>query len=311
MEVIDYDQVWQRLPMRAAIDALDAALHATGIPEVPAREHLHHGAQELLLMPCFDSGAAGIKLVGIDADNPGRGLPRIHGVFVLLDAPGLVPAALLDARALTALRTAAVSGVATRHLAHHLTDPRRPARLVVFGAGAQAHAHLLAMHAELPLADVRIVSRSPGSAEQLAELARPLLDVEVALTGPEAVADAEVVCVCTSSPTPVFDGGSLLPGVHLNAVGAYRPDLQELDATTVIGAEVVVETREAAMREAGDLIAAERTGDWDRHQIRADLTELVRDGRAVRTAPHQRTLFKSVGLAWEDLVVARAVLAGT
>lgn len=310
MEVLDYDRVWQRLPMRAAIDALDTALRASGIPEVPAREHLHHGAQELLLMPCFDGGAAGIKLVGIDADNPGRGLPRIHGVFVLLDAPGLVPAALLDARALTALRTAAVSGVATRHLARHLAERDRPARLVVFGAGAQAHAHLLAMHSELPLADVRIVSRSPGPAERLAELARQLLDVEVALAGPQAVADAEVVCVCTSSPTPVFDGSLLPSGVHLNAVGAYRPDLQELDVATVTGAEVVVETREAAMREAGDLIAAERTGDWDRGRIRADLTELVRDGRTGREDAQQRTLFKSVGLAWEDLVVARAVLAG-
>lgn len=305
MQLIDHDEVWQRLPLRAAIDALDAAIGRTGIPPVPARAHLSDGDTELLLMPCFEDGGAGVKLVSLDAGNPARGLPRIHGLFVLFAAPGMVPTAVIDARALTAIRTAAVSGLATRYLAR--TDVAQ--RLVVLGAGTQARAHLLAMDAVLDLADVRIVGRRRDTADALAAWARRHLDVEVTIAGPDAVADADVVCACTSSPTPVLDGTRLPDGVHVNAVGAYRPDLQELDVATVAGAQVVVETRDAAMREAGDLLAAEAAGVWDRREIRADLTEVVRDGVAVRTAREQRTLFKSVGIAYEDLVVARAVLA--
>lgn len=309
MELIDHDEVWRRLPVARAIDALDHALQRTGIPPVPARQHLtaaEDPAQELLLMPCFDGGGAGVKLVSLDGANPARGLPRIHGVFVLFGAPGMVPAAVIDARALTAIRTAAVSGVATRYLAR----PDAGQRLVIVGAGAQGQAHLDAMAAVVDLADVRVVSRSSGPAEALAARARERYELPATVAGADAVADADLICTCTSSATPVFDGVRLPPGMHCNAVGAYRPDLQELDPATVAGAEVVVETREAALREAGDLLAAEAAGVWSRDAIRADLTELVHEGRRVRVDPDQRTLFKSVGLAWEDLVVARAVLAG-
>ncbi|MGM0617877.1 MAG: ornithine cyclodeaminase family protein [Actinomycetota bacterium] len=303
MQVISHDEVWARLPMSAAIEALDTAIAEGRLGSTPPRQHVHAEGQELLLMPSFLDGGAGVKLVGIDPENPSRGLPRIQGVFVLFEPPGLSPAAIVDARALTAVRTAAVSGLATRYLA-------RPdaSRLVIFGAGPQAHAHLLAMHALFPLSHVSVVSRTRAAAEELVTRAREELGLEAVVAGQEAIATTDLICTCTTSPTPVFDGVLLPDGVHINAVGAYRPDLQEIDAVTVGTSAVVVESRDAALSESGDLIVAARDAGWDPRAITADLVEVVRDGVVVRTDASQRTLFESVGVAFEDLVIARAVL---
>lgn len=302
MQFVDHDQVRARLSMAAAIDALEAAITAGRIGRTPPRQHLHDGEQELLLMPSFLDGGATVKLVGIDPANPARGLPRIQGVVVLFEGPGLTPAAVLDAAALTALRTAAVSGLATRHLARPGSE-----RLVLVGAGPQAHAHLEAMVAVAPVRQVRVVSRSPGPAAALVDRARTVFGLDAEVAGPEAVADADLICTCTTSPAPVFDGAGLPPGVHINAVGSYRPDLQELDVATVRSCRVVVEARDAALRESGDLVQAVASG-WDSATIAADLVELVHGGVEVRVDERDRTLFESVGLAYEDLIVAEAVL---
>lgn len=303
MRLVDHDQVRRRLPMGAAVDALEAALRAGDLGATPQRAHLAQDDQELLLMPTFLGGGAGVKLVGIDPRNADRGLPRIQGVFVLFDPPGLTPSAVLDARALTTLRTAAVSGVATRLLARHVET-----HLVLIGAGAQGHAHLEAMAAVRPITRVSVVSRSPGAAETLAARARELLAVPAAVTGPEIVAEADVICACTTSPTPVFDGRLLPPGVHINAVGSYREDLQEVDALTVTASRVVVEDRDAALAESGDLAGAQRDAGWDPAAIVADLAELARGEMVGRASEQDVTLFESVGVAFEDLIVARAVL---
>ncbi|MFP4235033.1 MAG: ornithine cyclodeaminase family protein [Nitriliruptoraceae bacterium] len=304
MEVLDHEQVRARLSMLGAIDALEAAIAAGRLGATPPRQHLHEGAQELLLMPSLRAGGAAVKLIGIDPANPARGLPRIQGVVVLFDGPGLTPIAVLDAAAVTSLRTAAVSGVATRHLARADSED-----LVLFGAGPQAYAHLDAMVAVAPVRRVRVVSRRRDPAQALVAHARAVVGVDAEVAGPEAVVDADLICTCTTSPTPVFDGSLLPPGVHLNAVGSYRPDLQELDVTTVRTCRVVVEDRDAALRESGDLTQALASG-WEPTAIAADLVQLVRDRVPVRAAAEERTLFDSVGLAWEDLIIAEAVVRG-
>ena len=304
MEFLDHAAVRARLPMHAAVDALQAALAAGRLGHTPPRQHVHAGEQELLVMPSFLDGGATVKLIGIDPANPGRGLPRIQGVVVLFEGPGLTPAAVLDAAAVTAIRTAAVSGLATRFLARD--DSRR---LVLIGAGPQAHAHLEAMVAVAPVRTVRVVSRRPEPAAALAERARRDFGLDAQVAGPDAVADADLVCACTTSAAPVFDGARLPAGVHVNAVGSYRPDLQEVDATTIRSCRVVVEDREAALRESGDLIQAGAEG-WEPDAIAADLVEVVRDRVPVRTSADDRTLFESVGLAYEDLIVAEAILRG-
>lgn len=304
MELIDGPAVWRRLPMVAAIDALEAAIAEGGFPPVPQRLHLTEGDQQLLVMPSFTDGWAGTKLITIDPANPDRGLPLIHGSYTLFGPPGLAPVAAIEGAALTELRTAAVSGLATRHLA-------RPdaSRLVIVGAGAQGRSHLLAMAAVRDLSSVTVVAPRRESAEAFVAFAADHLDVPVRVGAPEAVADADLVCACTSSATPVFDGQRLPAGVHVNAIGAYLPTMTEVDASTVAACHVVVETRDAALSEKGDLLQAEAAGVWHRDRIAADLTELVRDAVPVRRQDADRTLFASVGVAYEDLVIARAIVA--
>jgi ornithine cyclodeaminase/alanine dehydrogenase-like protein (mu-crystallin family) len=215
--------------------------------------------------------------------------------------------ASLDGAALTALRTAAVSGLATRWLAR--PDARR---LVVVGAGVQARAHLLAMAAVVDLSDVRVVARRPAAVDALAAHARANgVAVPVVAGVIEDVRDADLVCLCTSSATVVLPGRLLPDGLHVNAIGSYRPDMREVDADAVARSRVVVETREAALAEKGDLLLAEAEGRWSRTDIVADLHGLVSGREPGRTDAAQRTLFASVGHAYEDLLVARAVLAAT
>ncbi len=302
MQHIDAPEVWERLPMVDAIDALEQAIGANGFAEGPQRLHLREDGRDLLVMPAMADGWAGVKMVSLDPDNPARGRSFINGVYTLFVPPGLEPEASIEGRALTELRTAAVSGLATRHLA-------RPdaARLTIFGAGAQGRSHLLAMAAVRDLTEVRIVAPRSESVDAFLTFATDHLDVEVRPGTPADVATSDIVCTCTSSATPVFDGSMLPEGIHVNAIGAYRPDLQEVDAATVIGSRVVVELREAALTEKGDLLLAESEGGWNRESIVADLTELLRDGAPVRTSTGDRTLFSSVGHAYEDLIVARAI----
>jgi ornithine cyclodeaminase/alanine dehydrogenase-like protein (mu-crystallin family) len=302
VRLIDADGLRRALPMAAAIDALERAFSGA-LPNAPLRSHVETPAGTLLLMPATGAEGVGVKLVTLTPSNPERGLPLIHALYALFDAQTQAPLAILDGAALTALRTGAVSGLATRYLA-------RPeaSRLVVFGAGVQARAHVEAMRAVRPLERAVVVSRTRERAEALAaELRASGLAAEVG--APEAVAEADLVCTCTTSPTPVFDGRLLPPGAHVNAVGAYTPQTRELDEATILRARVVVETREAALAEAGDLLIPMREGKIGPEHVVADLAEVVR-GAAVRRSAEDVTVFESVGVAFEDLVVARAALEG-
>jgi ornithine cyclodeaminase/alanine dehydrogenase-like protein (mu-crystallin family) len=301
LRVIDAEELRARLPMEAAVDALEEAFRTLDPGSGPLRTHVETPTGTLLLMPAFGEAGVGVKLVSLTPANPARGLPFIHASYVLFDAATQAPEAVLDGSALTALRTAAVSGLATRFLSREDAH-----RLVIFGAGVQARSHLAAMCAVRPVADLVVVSRSPGPAEALVEqgLGRGL----TARRGePEAVGEADLVCTCTTAATPLFDGTLLPAGAHFNAVGSYRPETRELDWETVRRSKVVVETREAALSEAGDLLIPIREGIVQAGHIVADLAETVR-GAAVRRSPEDVTLFKSVGLAFEDLVIARAVV---
>ena len=301
LALIDAFGLQQALPIQAAIDALEAAFRAPALPTSPLRTHVPAEGADLLMMPAMGDPGIGIKLVTVNPSNPGRGLPLIHAVYVLFGPGSTEPRAVIDGAALTALRTAAVSGLATRHLANPDAE-----RLVIFGAGVQGHSHLLAMRAVRPIWLVTVVSRTPQRAGKLVDRARAL-DMEASVGSPEAVAKADLVCTCTTSPKPLFDGALLKPGAHVNAVGSYQPHTRELDDTAVARARIVVETREAALAEAGDLVIPMATGVMGPSAIVADLSEVVR-GATVRTSPDDITIFKSVGVAFEDLVVAKAAL---
>ena len=287
--------------MPAAIDALEAAFAAETLPEAPLRSHLETSAGTLLMMPSHGTPGVGVKLVTLTPSNADRGQPFIHAAYVLFAPETQALRAVFDGSALTALRTGAVSGLATRHLARE--DARR---LVVYGAGVQARSHLEAMRAVRAIEELVVVGRGRANADALVDAATTSgLAARVGQTGAER--DADIVCTTTTSTEPVVFGRELRDGVHVNAVGAYATSMRELDATAVARARVVVETREAADAEAGDLALALADGAIGPGHVAADLHELV-TGTAVRTSDTDVTLFKSVGVAFEDLVVASAAL---
>jgi ornithine cyclodeaminase len=296
---VDAAALARALPMAQAIDALAEAFAAPSRAEAPLRSHLPVAGGELLLMPATGPAGTGVKLVTVTPGNPAGGLPFIHAVYVLFAPETGEPRATFDGGALTALRTAAVSGLATR-----LAANEDAARLVIFGAGVQAGAHLEAMRAVRGVDRVRVVSRTPARAEALVSRAAAA-GLDAAVGRPEDVAEADVVCTCTTSPEPVFDGGLLAEGAHVNAVGSYQPTTRELDDRVIARARILVETREAALAEAGDLVIPLATGRIRPEDVIADLGEAV-GGAAVRRGHGDVTVFKSVGVAFEDLAVAAA-----
>jgi ornithine cyclodeaminase/alanine dehydrogenase-like protein (mu-crystallin family) len=302
MRVVSAEELRSILSMTAAIDALDAAF-AREDPSLapPMRTTLATPAGTLLSMPAAGDAGVGIKLVTLSEFNPQRDLPFLHAVYVLFDALTQQPEAVIDRTELTTIRTAAVSGLATRYLANPAA-----ARLALFGAGVQAAAHLEAMRAVRPLRDVTVVGRTRSKVDDLVSRARSQ-GLDARSGAPADVRDADLICTCTTSAVSVFSGHDLDEGVHINAVGAYLADQRELDTETIRRAKVVVETREVALAEAGDVVIPIREGAIDASHLVADLAELAR-GRPVRTSAADVTAFVSVGSAFEDLVVARAAI---
>jgi ornithine cyclodeaminase/alanine dehydrogenase-like protein (mu-crystallin family) len=302
MRFIEGEELRAGLSMTAAVDALETAF-AREDPSLiaPMRTTLATPAGTLLTMPAAGDAGVGIKLVTLSEFNPQRGLPFVHAVYVLFDARTQEPEAVFGGAELTALRTAAVSGLATRHLANPDAS-----HLVLFGAGVQAAAHLDAMLAVRPVREATIVGRTPSRVEALIAQARSL-GVDARAGTPEDVGTADLICTCTTSAVSVFNGQDLAGGAHINAVGAYLAHQRELDTETIRRAKVVVETREVALSEAGDLVIPMHEGAIEASHIVADLAEIVR-GRTVREQASDVTAFVSVGFAFEDLVVARAAL---
>jgi thiomorpholine-carboxylate dehydrogenase len=248
---------------------------------VPIAEHQGF----LGIMPAY-VGALGAKLVTWYPNN--QGIPTHHAIVVLFQPDTGEPLVTMDGRLLTEMRTAAVSAVATKYLARPNASV-----LAILGSGAQARSHLQALRLIREFREVRVWS--PRNARPFAEQ----FHVSAAGSAEEAVRGADVVVVATMSKTPVLSGGWLSPGTHINAVGAVRPDWRELDDHTLRRARIYVESREAAMRESGDVIAA--------GQVVAEIGEVVGGARPGRTSTDEITLFKSVGVAVEDVVAADLV----
>lgn len=295
-------EIAELLPVSEAVHALQEAFTLRDPVETPLRSSLAVDSGTLLCMPGVSAAAVGVKLVTVNPLNPARGLPLINGLYVLFARDSLAPVALLDATALTALRTSAVSALATRHLAR--PESRS---LLLIGAGVQARAHLHAMRAVLPIEEVYVAGRSAERvAGLLAEVRRLGLDGRAATVG-EAAPRADVICACTTSEVPVLPGAAVRPGTHVNAVGAFQPHAREVDDDLAGRARIVVEDRDTALAEAGDLLIPIGHEVIGPDAILADLWQLV-GGAPVRTSPDDVTLFKSVGLAYEDVVVANAVV---
>jgi ornithine cyclodeaminase len=312
MRILSADDVRRAVTMPAAIDAVASAFVqlSTGRATVPLRTHLQQHTHEshTFVMPALleESGGLGLKVVSVFPHNAARhGLPAIHALVVILDAATGQPAAVLDGSYLTALRTGAASGAATRALA------RPDARvLAIIGAGVQAYHQVEAVCAVRPIERVIIVNRSRERAERLAAMLRERAiapHIDIAASSVEALTQADVVCCATSSPTPVFDDASLRPGVHINGIGSFTPQMVEVPPETVGRAYVVVDQQTAAWAEAGDLQHARGLGLLDESQT-VELGAVIAGIVPTRTSDDQITFFKSVGNAVQDIAVAQLAL---
>ncbi len=276
---------------------------------VPARSHhaieiAGEPAATLLLMPAWDMSGAraflGVKIVTVHPGNAARGRPSVSGTYLLMDGATGEPLAVIDGQALTLWRTAAASALASSYLSRD-----DAARLVMAGAGALAP-YLIEAHASIrPIQEALVWNRDPARAERLAKAVagrdysvRPAGDLE------EAVRAADIVSCATLSSEPLVQGAWLSPGVHLDLVGAFTPQMRESDDAAVRRARLYVDTRDGALKEAGDIVQPMQAGLIGRADIVGDLFDLCRGDAPGRRSAEEITLFKSVGTALEDLAAA-------
>ncbi len=304
LRILSADDVRAALPMPAAIAAMRRVFGqlSAGDAVVPLRSRVSTEKGVTLLMPAYlpQSAALGVKIVSVYGENPARGLPVVSATVLVLDPETGFPRALMDGSSLTAIRTGAGGGLAADLLA------RKDAHTVaLFGAGVQARAQLQAVLAVRNIRHVFVMSRTRQSAQQLAaEISgwENAPRVTLPASAAEAVQNADIIITATTSNTPVFDGNDLRPGTHITGVGSYTPQMQEVDAVTVNRARVVVDSREAALAEAGDIIIPGA-------KIAAELGEIVNGTQPGRLNDREITFFKSVGVAVQDAIAAAEVLS--
>jgi ornithine cyclodeaminase/alanine dehydrogenase-like protein (mu-crystallin family) len=316
--ILNQSEVRGLLPMAECMPVMSDALGALARGEaiLPLRPimWLPDRSGALALMPSAllstrasavpDVGAMGVKIISVFPGNHGTAYDSHQGAVLLFDTAHGRLLAMMDATEITAIRTAAVSGVATRLLA-------RPdaATLAILGSGVQARTHLEAMLEARAIADVRIWSRSRAHAATFAEreARRFGLPISAAASIEAAVAGADIICTTTASREPLLRGEWIAPGTHINAVGASIPSARELDTAAVVRSRLYVDRRESTLHEAGDFLIPRAEGAITDAHIVAELGEVIVGTAAGRGAREEITLFKSLGLAIEDLAAAQHI----
>lgn len=300
--------------MTEAIDIVEEAFVqlSAGQAIVPARTPIPvapHGGT-ILFMPAYltVSDALGVKIVSVFPGNLALGRPTIAAVVVVNDAATGEPRAVLDGAYLTALRTGAASGVATRWLARPESET-----VAIFGAGVQGRTQLEAVCTVRPIRRAWVFDVDPESARRFASEmgqrgGRIPADIRVASSPTEAARQADVLCAATTSRTPVVADADLKPGVHINGIGSFTPEMREIEEATVRRARVVVDSREAAWAEAGELIIPRQKGLIAESDVYAELGEIAAGRKEGRADVAQVTFFKAVGNAVQDVSVASHVL---
>lgn len=304
MTFLSDDDVRRRLAWPETIEALERAFFAKDRYQAPTRLAIRQQGNSYLTMPCVDpEGYFGVKQVAVISENAARGKPSVQAHYTLF-APDGEPVLSCSAEALTKMRTAGVSAVAAKHLAL----PKVKTLLLV-GTGALAPYMAEAQAQVRRYARVLVWGRNAEKATRTAETLRERLNdipVEPVHDLADALLEAEVVTVATTAREPILHGPWLREGQHLDLVGAFIPEMREVDADAVKRASVFVDDLAAAKAEAGDLIqAAARNWSWE--AVRGDIADVVA-GRAGRESADEITLFKAVGLALEDLAVARLLV---
>lgn len=314
LKIISGSQVRQAVTMPRAIAAVKEAYIqiSTGKAILPLRTQIpvetHNGIT--LFMPAYlsKSDALGVKIVSVFPDNKKKNLLTVHAAVIVVDAETGCPAALMDGTYLTALRTGAASGVATDLLAR--ADASVAA---IIGAGIQARTQLEAVCIVREIKKVWVYDCVPDVAEayvkEMKAHGSPIPAYIAAAESPgEAVSEADIICTATTSSEPVFDDKDLKAGVHINGIGSYTPEMQEIPSQTVIRSKVVVDSREASRAEAGDLVIPLKEGFINEGHIHGEIGEIAAGNLPGRTSDNEVTFFKSVGLAVQDVAVAELVM---
>lgn len=306
VRILSDKEVEECLKLEELIGAIGAAMAqlSAGQATVPLRTQLPMEKGTGLIMPAFlpTSSDCCVKVATVFGQNTDLGLPVVNATSIVLDSETGLPKAFLNSETLTTLRTGACGALATDLLA------RKDARSVaVFGAGVQADVQLRGLLLVRQIEEVTIYSRTRQRAIALREKALAFPNapaaIHIAESPREAVAAADIVIAATTSTSPVFDGNDLKPGTHVSGVGSFRPDMQEIDSTTVNQALIVVDSKQGCCQEAGDLIQAGAT-----NRVHAEIGEIVRGTKPGRSDDQQITFYKSVGVAAQDALAAGLVL---
>ncbi|HET9480018.1 MAG TPA: ornithine cyclodeaminase family protein [Pyrinomonadaceae bacterium] len=306
--VVDSQQITQLLPMAECIELMSDALASLARGEVyqPLRTIIRPpDARGLLgLMPAYrhgEHGAFGLKAICVFPGNPSLGKDAHQGTVMLFSQETGEPLALMNASQITAIRTAAVSAVATRLLARPEAE-----ELGIIGAGVQARTHLLALACVRSIKRARVACRNNDHAMALVREMQDKVGftIESAETNEAAVRGADLIVTATSAHEPVIKRDWIADGAHINAIGTHSPQSREIDSETMAAARIFVDRRESALNEAGDYLLAAQEGAVTPESIVAEIGELVIQSKQGRAAPHEITLFKSLGLAIEDVVCA-------
>jgi len=313
LRVLSAEEVRQALPMAAAIKSMKQAFGqlSDGQVSLPLRSRIEVDQSFSLFMPAYlhSSGDMAIKIVSVYPENPKDGLPTIHAAVLVLDSKTGAPISLMEGASLTAIRTGAASGAATDLLARPEANS-----VAILGSGVQARTQLEAVCTVREILHAWVFSPDqPGMQQFVDDLSGkgPIpAKLKIADDAKEAVSQADIICTATTSSTPVFDGSWVRAGTHINAIGSFTPSMQEIDSETVGRALVIVDSRPAALAEAGDLIIPIQSGEISPDWIQAELGEIVNGSHPGRTSADQITLFKSVGVAVQDAAAAAHALAG-
>jgi ornithine cyclodeaminase/alanine dehydrogenase-like protein (mu-crystallin family) len=311
--VLSHGDVVRALQPAECAEAMAAVLktHARGETYMPLRSVLMppEAAGFMGLMPAWRGGGEpvfSLKTVCVMPGNPARGLDAHQGIVTLFDGETGQPTAILDASAVTSIRTAAVTAVATGALAR-----TEAATLAIIGAGVQAAAHIEALTLVRPFETINIYAPTAAHAQELAQkTAAAAANVHVSPSAQAAVAEADVVVTATSSKEPVIERSWLKPGTHINAIGASTPNAAEIDTDTVANSALFADSRESIRNEAREFRLAVEEGviDGEDH-VRAELGEVLNETAPGRQSDDELTLFRSLGLAVEDLAAAEHAVA--
>jgi ornithine cyclodeaminase len=310
MLVLNQSDVERMLTMPKCIELMTETLSALarGEATLPLRTvfAIPDGAFAVMPAALANPSCVGAKLITVLPKNHGTKYDSHQGAVLLFDTGNGSLLSVMDASSITQIRTAAASGVATNALAKMSATS-----LGILGAGVQGHSHLDAMMAVRPLKTVKVWSRNAASAEKLAQHAREKygVDAKAVSTAKEASANTDIVCACTSSTEPVLLGEWLSPGAHVNAVGASQPHAREIDSATVVRSRLYVDRRESALKEPGDIVTPIKNGEITPEHIVGEVGEVLIGKAPGRRGDDEITLFKSLGIAIEDLASAHFLYA--